>query len=121
MVSCEVKYQLTALSLVVVFLYGGLLWYLLPIDPKIPWEGHTAGFVVGLAFALIFKKIPIENKKYDWEKEDFNPEEDDFIKQFDENGNFIEKAPEELPDKEHQPIRVIYTLRKDVKEDGEGL
>ncbi len=115
------QYQLTALSLVVVFLYGGLLWYLLPIDPKISWEGHTAGFVVGLAFALIFKKIPIENKKYDWEKEDFNPEEDDFIKQFDENGNFIEKAPEELPDKEHQPIRVIYTLRKDVKEDGEGL
>ena len=114
------QYQLTALSLVVVFLYGGLLWYLLPIDPKISWEGHTAGFVVGLVFALIFKEIPIENKKYDWEKDDYNPDEDDFLKQFDENGNFIEKAPEEEPDMEHQPIRVIYTLRKDVKKDGEG-
>jgi membrane associated rhomboid family serine protease len=92
-----------------------------PIDPKISWEGHTAGFVVGLTFALIFKKIPIENKKYDWEKEDFNPEEDDFIKQFDENGNFIEKAPEELPDLENQPIRVIYTFKKDVKKSDEGL
>jgi len=29
------QYQLTALSLIVVFLYGGLLWYVLPIDPKI--------------------------------------------------------------------------------------
>jgi membrane associated rhomboid family serine protease len=115
------QYQLTALSLVVVFLYGGLLWYLLPIDPKISWEGHTAGFVVGLGFALIFKKIPIENKKYDWEKEDFNPEEDDFIKQFDENGNFIEKVPEELPVMENQPIRVVYTFKKGVKKDSENL
>ena len=115
------QYQLTALSLIVVFLYGGMLWYLLPIDPKISWEGHTAGFVVGLAFALIFKKIPIENKKYDWEKEDFNPEEDDFIKQFDENGNFIEKLPEEPEEKEPEQVRVVYTFRKEVKKDSEDL
>lgn len=115
------QYQLTALSLVVVFLYGGLLWYLLPIDPKISWEGHTAGFVVGLAFAFFFKETPIETKKYDWEKDDYNPEEDDFLKQFDEDGNFIEKVPEELPDIENPPIRIVYTLNKDNKKDGENL
>jgi hypothetical protein len=115
------QYQLTALSLVVVFLYGGLLWYLFPIDPKISWEGHLSGFAVGLGFALLFKEVPLDNKKYPWEMEDFNPEDDDFIKQFDENGNFIEKVPDEAPEVENQPIRVIYTLRKDVKKDGDAL
>lgn len=109
------QYQLTALSLVVVFLYGGLLWYLLPIDPRISWEGHTAGFLVGLLFALIFKETPIETKIYDWEREDYNPEEDDFLKQFDEDGNFIEKDPHELQEKEPSKVRVTYVLTKETK------
>jgi len=90
------QFQLTALSLIVVFLYGGLLWYLLPIDPKISWEGHLSGFVVGGVLALLFKKNSIEDKKYDWEQPDFDPEKDPFISQFDANGNFIERKKEEL-------------------------
>ena len=115
------QYQLTALSLIVVFLYGGLLWYLFPIDPKISWEGHLSGFGVGLVFAFLFKEIPLENKKYDWEKEDYNPEEDDFLKQFDENGNFIEKVPEPDIEVHQEPIRYIYTIKKDVRKDSETL
>jgi hypothetical protein len=113
------QYQLTALSLVVVFLYGGLLWYLLPIDPKISWEGHTAGFVVGLAFAFFFTESPIETKKYDWEREDFKPEEDDFLKQFDEDGNFIEKDPHEQQEQEPNKVRVTYILTKVTKKDSD--
>ena len=115
------QYQLIALSLVVVFLYGGLLWYLFPIDPKISWEGHLSGFAVGLVFAVLFKEVPLENKKYDWEQEGYNPDEDDFLKQFDEDGNFIEKVPEEAPEMENQPIRIIYTVKKSIKKDSEGL
>ncbi|MFT4850256.1 MAG: membrane associated rhomboid family serine protease [Sediminicola sp.] len=115
------QYQLTALSLVVVFLYGGLLWYLLPIDPKISWEGHLSGFGVGLVFAFFFKEIPIETKKYDWEKDDYNPEEDDFVKQFDENGNFIEKVADEPQEVEQVQVRIVYTYRKEVENGKEGL
>ena len=89
------QFQLTALALVVVFIYGGLLWYLFPIDPQISWEGHLSGFLVGLALSLVFKKNPVENKKYEWELEGFNEEEDEFLKHFDEHGNFIESKPEE--------------------------
>lgn len=120
------QYQLTALALVVVFLYGGLVWYVFPIDSKISWEGHLSGFLVGFVFSFIFKGIPIERKKYEWEKEDFIPENDPFINQFDENGNFIEKKPEveaienassELDSAIHttseslSEIKVIYTIR----------
>lgn len=88
------QYQLTALSLVVVFLYGSLLWYVFPIDTKISWEGHLSGFLVGLAFAFIFKENSIPQKKYEWQREDYDPEEDEFLKHFDEDGNFIETIPE---------------------------
>ncbi|QWX82949.1 rhomboid family intramembrane serine protease [Cellulophaga sp. HaHaR_3_176] len=87
-------YRLVALSLIVVFVYGSLIWYIFPIEENISWEGHLAGFLTGLLFASIFKmSLPIQ-KKYDWERDDFNEEDDEFLQHFDADGNFIEKSPE---------------------------
>lgn len=105
------QYQLTALALVVVFLYGSLLWYLFPIDPKISWEGHLSGFAVGFVFALIFRKNPIDKKKYVWEREDYNPDDDPFLRHFDEDGNFIESIPEEQLDDPSKEIKVTYSYK----------
>mgnify|MGYP001626879670 FL=1 len=63
-------YQLTALSFGVIFLYGGFIWYIFPTDPKISWEGHLSGFIVGIIFALIFNKQTLAVKKYVWQNED---------------------------------------------------
>ena len=106
-------FQLIALSLVVVFLYGSMLWYLFPIDPKISWEGHLSGFLVGFVFALLFRKNPISKHKYDWEREDYNPDNDPFLKHFDEDGNFIEHLPEE--ESENENISVNYEYKPDKK------
>lgn len=111
------QYQLTAISLIVVFLYGGLLWYVFPVNPDISWEGHLSGFFVGFFFSLVFKGHTVENKKYDWEREDFKPEEDAFLKQFDENGNFIE-IKKELPAEKEAPkegpsrIKIVYNVKR---------
>jgi membrane associated rhomboid family serine protease len=114
------QYQLTALSFIVIFLYGGFIWYVFPIDPKISWEGHLSGFFVGFIFALIFNEKSLKPKKYDWEQEDFNPDEDPFIKQFDEKGNFIER-PKEEPNLEDEILekketysepKIVYTFKK---------
>ena len=117
------QYQLTALSLLVVFLYGGLIWYLFPVKPEISWEGHSAGFIVGFTLSLIFKKNPIENKKYEWEKEDFNPENDPFLKHFDEAGNFIETLPPqdtlETNNETNTIVKVVYNFKK--KDKGKGV
>ncbi|MEZ4778982.1 MAG: rhomboid family intramembrane serine protease [Flavobacteriaceae bacterium] len=110
------QYQLTALSLLVVFLYGGLLWYLFPINPEISWEGHSAGFIVGFVLSFIFKKNPIENKKYEWEKEGFNPENDPFLKHFDEEGNFRDVIPSE--DENENSVEILYNYKK--KDRGEA-
>lgn len=88
-------YRLIALSLVVVFLYGSMFIYAFPIEDQISWEGHSAGLITGLLFALIFRKEIAKPKKYIWEDPNYNDEDDEFLKHFDENGNFIELEKEE--------------------------
>ena len=88
-------FRLIALSLLVVFLYGSMIWYVFPIKEKVSWEGHLSGLTVGLLFALTFRKSIPKPKKYEWEREDYNEDNDPFLKHFDEDGNFIEELPEE--------------------------
>ncbi len=107
-------YRLVALSLVVVFIYGSLLWYIFPVKEGISWEGHLGGFITGLFLALVLQaKVP-EPRRYDWEKEDFKDDDDPFLNQFDADGNFIELPPEETTE-QTDSITVNYIFRKENK------
>ena len=65
------------------------------MDPKISWEGHSAGFIAGLILALYYRKQKSHlYESYLWQRDDFDPEQDAFIKQFDENGQFRPLEPE---------------------------
>lgn len=96
-------YRLVALSLIVVFLYGGLLWYITPIDPKISWEGHLAGLITGFIFSLIYRKNIARAPKFEWEQETYREEDDPFMRHFDKDGNFIETP---LPPKGEQTVEI---------------
>lgn len=102
-------YRLIALSFIVVFLYGGLLWFVVPVDPGISWEGHLSGLLVGLLFAVIYKQQIVKPPKYEWEKPDYSEENDPFMKHFDENGNFIENFPDpEIPEEDDSENKTVY-------------
>jgi membrane associated rhomboid family serine protease len=75
------QFQLVAVSLIVIFLYGSMIWYVFPIKEGISWEGHLSGFVVGLIFAYIFKQKGIVKEEYEFKQTDF-----DLL--FDDHGNF---------------------------------
>ncbi|WP_372755446.1 rhomboid family intramembrane serine protease [Mariniflexile sp.] len=102
-------YRLIALSLLVVFLYGSMIWYALPLEEGVSWEGHLSGLVTGLVFALIFKKSIAKPNKFEWESPNFVDADDPFLKHFDENGNFIEHLE---PEKEQGQPDVIYTYKE---------
>lgn len=88
-------YRLIALSLIIVFLYGGLLWYVFPIEKGVSWEGHLSGLFVGFLFSFLFKTKIEKPKIYKWEQDDYSEEDDEFMKQFDEHGNFVGRPKEE--------------------------
>ena len=88
-------YRLTAFSLIVVFLYGSLIWGTMPIRDGMSWEGHLSGFLTGLILAFVIKTKIAKPVKYVWETEAYNPEDDPFLQQFDEDGNFIDPPSEE--------------------------
>jgi membrane associated rhomboid family serine protease len=48
--------NLLALSLLIVFLYGGLVWGLAPIEERVSYEGHISGGIIGVVLAWYFRK-----------------------------------------------------------------
>lgn len=117
-------YRLVALSLSVILLYGGMIWYVFPdVDVSISWEGHLAGFITGFSLSLYFK-TPEYTKPliYEWQKPDFNPDNDPFMKHFDEDGNFVntevfEEEVENLDSYFNSNFIVNYELKKSEDKD----
>lgn len=57
-------------SMIVAFLYGTAIWGVLPIQPRVSWETHLAGALIGIVAALVGRRadrVPIV--RYDWEAE----------------------------------------------------
>ena len=59
------KRSLASLSLLIVFLYGGMVWGVLPLKPEISWESHLFGAITGLITALFFAPKHKEEEKTD--------------------------------------------------------
>lgn len=61
-------YRLTALSLLVVFLYGSMVWGMFPgIYQDVSWESHMMGFVSGIILAIWYRH---EGPVYEWIEEE---------------------------------------------------
>jgi len=115
------NYQLAALSFIIVFLYGGMLWYMFPdVKEGMSWEGHLGGFITGIILTFLVD-TPEEYKKvykYDWEKPDFNPYKDPFMKHFDENGNFVSDPHTHTSTEENIKIKYVFMKEDEEKEKG---
>lgn len=110
-------YRLVALSLTVIMIYGGMVWYVFPdVDNSISWEGHLAGLITGLILAFLnetpeFKKLP----KYDWEKHDYDPSQDKFMQRFDENGNFVNPPKNDVREEEDNSVYFTSNIKVNYK------
>jgi membrane associated rhomboid family serine protease len=99
-------FRLVALSLAIVVVYGGMIWFVFPsVEENISWEGHLSGFIAGYLLSFYTKTGEYQKPiKYDWERPDFDPSQDEFMKHFDEDGNFApipkEVVEDEITDEE---------------------
>lgn len=99
--------KLIIISLVVVFLYGSLVWGLYPkyaIENNISWEGHLSGFVMGIVLAFFYKNEGPQREDYIWEDDD--DETDDVV------DNTNEKPYWEIPEPDKDDLTIVYRFRK---------
>ncbi len=68
-------FRLIALSLLIVFLYGSMVWGIFPgVYKNVSWESHMLGFFSGVILSLWYRKEGPQQPPYEWMNED---EEDD--------------------------------------------
>ena len=73
-----------ALSMVVFFLYGGMIWGIFPHRPDISFESHLFGAIIGIVLAVLLRNHDpyVAEKKYSWEED---PEGSDSVAEDEEN------------------------------------
>lgn len=101
-----------AIALIVVFLYGGMFYGLIPSDPQISWESHLMGSFTGLFCAFYFRNSPLPGDK----PLPDSHEEDPYLEELDA---FENQAPDpratwsDTSDK--RGIKFTYTYVENVK------
>jgi membrane associated rhomboid family serine protease len=68
-------FRLVALSLLIVFLYGSMVWGLFPgIYKNVSWESHMLGFFSGIVLAIRYRKEGPQQPVYDWMEDEKDPD-----------------------------------------------
>lgn len=105
--------RLMAISFIVIFLYGSLIWGVFPefyAERNISWEGHLSGFLSGVILAVFYRKEGVvQRKKYSWEEEE---EEDDDVENEIPNEQPAEKPYWDIPEPDKKDLTVVYRFRK---------
>lgn len=64
-------FRLVALSLLIVFLYGSMVWGIFPGTYRdISWESHMLGFISGIILSVAYRKEGPQEPVYEWLDED---------------------------------------------------
>jgi hypothetical protein len=64
--------RMMAVSLIIVFLYGGMVWGIFPLFKDMSWEGHLFGGLAGLLMSWIYRKKGPQRVKYEWEEDGYD-------------------------------------------------
>ncbi len=104
-----------AVSMMVWFLYGSMIWGVLPIRPNMSWELHLSGAILGVALAIVYRRWDITPvKRYAWEEDDAVPE------WFPQRETPPEDTSTEVSMTEVPPLELENKTEQENKENGSG-
>jgi membrane associated rhomboid family serine protease len=64
-------FRLIALSLLIVFLYGSMVWGLFPgVYKNVSWESHMLGFFSGIVLAVCYRNKGPQEPVFEWMEEE---------------------------------------------------
>jgi membrane associated rhomboid family serine protease len=98
--------KLMALSLLVVFLYGSLVWGVFPVDETISYEGHLFGLLAGVMVAIVYRKQGKQQPKYSWDYVD----EEEIPEWFPDPEREAKKLEEQQL--KNQQVKITYVYKK---------
>ncbi len=115
--------SVAAISLLVIFLYGSLIWGIFPLTPGVSFEGHFFGFFVGAILAIAFRKQLPQPVKYRYEIE----EELEIESLESQLGEEYWKTPETPaphtvihPHSSTDPLNIVYQFKVKEQKEEEG-
>lgn len=75
---------LMAISFLVAFQYGSMIWGILPIEDQVSWESHLSGLLTGIALAWIYRNRGPKGSRFFWQGTGYSDNEDPEQDQADE-------------------------------------
>lgn len=93
--------RLMAVSMLITFLYGSMVWGILPVNQLISWESHLAGSVAGIFAAIYFRHEGPQRPKAQWEIDE----------ELEKNAPLVEEISDEnieSPTTTHPTVNIQY-------------
>lgn len=112
---------LQAISLFVAFVYGSMIWGIFPTEERISWEGHLAGFLIGLLLAVAFRKKGPRPPKYRYEiEQEMGIEPPDFEGEWKEKKRILIAQQEELKKSREKEQKMLDLLKENESQDAQN-
>ena len=96
--------RLMVVSVLVVFLYGGIVWGVFPLKEEMSWEGHLFGAIAGILIAFNYRKEGPQRRVYQWVEEE---EGDETLPWQQQDPEFLE-----VPKNPADTINITYIYKK---------
>ncbi len=95
-----------AISMLITFLYGSLVWGILPVVVTVSWESHLMGALAGIFFAYYYRKSGNISPPHVWAEEDEDSISIDYLQA--EGGQVVDEAetqPEVINENSDAPVK----------------
>jgi membrane associated rhomboid family serine protease len=82
--------KLMAVSLLIIFIYGGMVWGIFPMKEQVSWESHLMGLIAGIVIAIFYRHQGPQRKEYEWNEDSYTNEDFETFENEDKSNEIAE-------------------------------